>query len=54
MEWLIIKSFRRPSLVLMLLINQGEVENAKISTMRRNALRSRRLVNVRIKLLRNV
>ena len=31
-----------------------EVENAKISTMRRNALRSRMLVNVRIKLLRNV
>ena len=34
--------------------DMGEVENAKISTMRRNALRSRRLVNVRIKLLRNV
>jgi hypothetical protein len=39
MEWLIIKSFHRPSLVLMLILNLGAVENAKISMMRTNALR---------------
>jgi hypothetical protein len=40
MEWLIIKSFHRPSLVLMqVILNLEEVENAKISMMRTNALR---------------